>query len=106
MFPPEGIAASAGCHEAAISTRRSSPDDIMPTQRSENRSSRITTLTNRPRRINCSLLIRPRHQRRLMRRAILFAVVLMMGRHVIRAQGTIVEDTPAESTGADGGVSG
>jgi len=30
----------------------------------------------------------------------------MMGRHVARAQGTILEDTPAESTGADSGVIG
>ena len=41
-----------------------------------------------------------------MRSAILFAVVLMTGRHVVRAQGTILEETPAESPGADSGVSG
>ena len=41
-----------------------------------------------------------------MRSAILFAVVLMTGRHVVRAQGTILEETPAESPGADSGASG
>jgi len=35
---------------------------------------------------------RARHHGRQMRRAILFGFVLMLGRHVARAQGTILED--------------
>jgi hypothetical protein len=40
-----------------------------------------------------------------MRRTMVLAFVFMMGRHVARAQGTILEDAPLESPGADSGVS-
>src|SRR5260370_40161954 len=78
----------------------------MLTQRSENRNSRPTALIKQPWWTNCFVRVHARHHRRQMRRAILFGFVLMLGRHAVSAQGTILADASTESPGIESGVSG